>query len=243
MKKIILSISFIIFTFCFANAQSFSLSWDGEVLGDTVTLLPDTVGAQNITFKAILTNNSSKDAEIKLARNEIFMVDTAYSDFCWGDICWPPEIDTSGIWIVTAGGSSAEGDFSGYYHANYTNGVSIIEYKWYDVENPDENVKIVIKFDNSIDAIDENILKNIWVSDLYPNPASNYVTIDYDMPTEVKEASVQIVNLLGSVVKEQKIDTRDNNMKIDILDMNGGIYFYSLNINGEIYSTKKLIIR
>ncbi|MAE09468.1 MAG: hypothetical protein CL661_12040 [Bacteroidetes bacterium] len=243
MKKIILSLSFIVFTLCYVNAQSFTLSWDGAALADTVTVLPDTVGSQNSTFKAILTNNSSKDAEIKLARNEIFMVDTAYSDFCWGDICWPPEVDTSGIWIVAAGGSSAEGDFSGYYHANFTVGVSIIEYTWYDVDNPDDNVKVVVKFDNSIDAINENILRNIWVSELYPNPATNYVVIDYNMPAEVKKASVKIVNLLGSVVKEQKIDARNNKMKLDIFDLNGGVYFYSINVNDEIYRTKKLIIR
>ena len=246
MKKIILSLSFIIFTFCYANAQSFSLSWDGEVLGDTVTMHSSPDSAVMV-FEAIINNLSAGGVNIKVIRNEITTVEGTLNYFCWG-VCYTPAIDTSGMYMfVDKGASSDPGDYSAHLEIHGTIGISIIEYTFYNMDNPSENIKIVVKFDTESDpgpdGIDENILKNVWVSDLYPNPASNYVSIDYNMPSEVKEASVKIVNLLGSVVKEQKVDTRNGNMKIDIFDMKGGVYFYSLNIEGEIYSTKKLVIR
>lgn len=244
MKKIILSLSFLFLTFCYANSQSFSLTIGGLVLEDTVTVFPSTPGGSVIEFSAIVNNLTNVAVTTKFARNEIFMIDSAYSDFCWAGSCYPPIIDTSFLTqTLPAGGSSAEGDFLAHYNAKGTVGVSIIEYTLYNVINPIENLKVVVRYDTSPDGIDENILKNIWVSDLYPNPASNYVIIDYDMPAEVKEASVIIVNLLGAIVKAQKIDARNNNMKLDIFDLNGGVYFYSINVNDEIYRTKKLIIR
>ncbi len=244
MKKIILFLSFFVFTFCYVNAQSFSFTIGGEVLEDTVTVFPDTLGASVIEFTAVVNNLTNVAVETKIARNEIHMVDSAYSDFCWAGTCYPPQIDTSfQIQTIAAGGSSAELDFLAHYTPKGAIGISIIEYTVYNIDNPDENLKLVVRYDTSPNDINENIIRNIWVSDLYPNPASNYVIIDYDMPAEVKKASVKIVNLLGSVVKEQKIDVRNNNMKLDIFDLNGGVYFYSIKVNGEIYKTKKLIIR
>ncbi len=36
---------------------------------------------------------------------------------------------------------------------------------------------------------------------------------------------------------------QNSNLRMNISDLDGGIYFYSLSVNGEVYSTKKLIVR
>jgi hypothetical protein len=243
MKKIILSISLIVFTFCYVNAQTFSLTWEDEAIGDTVVLHPESPETTVIVFEVILNNLSDHGINVKVARNEIYLVENTVNYFCWG-VCYTPVVDTSGQYMfINKDSSSVAGDYSAHYEIHETIGVSIIEYTFYNMDNPSENIKVVLKFDTSPDGIDENILKNTWVSDIYPNPASNQINIDYSMPIDVNEASVKIVNLLGTVVKEDPIDTRASNMKMDIFDLKGGIYFYSIYINGEIYNTKKLIIR
>lgn len=242
MKKIILSMAVLLVTAFYANAQDFTLSVHGEVVGDTV--VPDSTNTHEIVFEAIFTNHTNNTALIKVARNIIYLMDGDTTYFCWG-ACYPHFVDTSGMYMeIPAGGSSGELDFSAHYlyHEDVI-GVSLIEYIFYNMDNPEEFVKVVVKYDTSPDGINEAILNNISVSEIYPNPASDVVNIDYDMPYEVKEASVKIVNILGAVVKEQQINTRYNKMRINITDLTGGIYFYSLTINGEIYSTKKLIIR
>lgn len=245
MKKILLFLVVILSTTFYVGAQSFTLSWEGEILGDTITVLPAVETATEIVFDPVVNNNTNNGANIKVLRNELLMLEGTSSYFKWG--VSSPYNDTTNLSphyrFVPAGGSSPPGQFAGYYQIKGAVGVSLIEYTFFNKDNTDENVKIVVKFDTSPAAIDENILKNIWISEIYPNPATNSVNIDYDIPIEVNVASVKIVNLLGAVVKEHKIDVRNNNMKIDISDLNGGIYFYSVFVVGEVYRTKKLIIR
>ncbi len=235
----------ILFAAFYINGQSFTLSWEGEILGDTVTVIPAVETATEIIFEPVVNNNTTNGANVLVLRNEIFMLDGTRSYYKWG--VSSPYNDTTNLSphyrFVPAGGSSPQGQFTSYYQIEGAVGVSLIEYTFFNKDNTDENVKIVVKFDTSPAAIDEYILNNIYVSDLYPNPASGDVNLNYDMPNEVDNASVKIVNFPGAIVKEQKIDTRNNNMSMNILDLNGGIYFYSLTINGEIYSTKKLIVR
>jgi len=243
MKKILLSMAVVLLTVFYANAQSYTLEWGGEVLADTITLNPFSVDDTEIVFEAIFNNLTDVGANIKVIRNEISIVEGTVNSFCW-DLCFPPFVDTSGNFIyIPAGGQSEEAAFSAHFEIHDAIGISVIEYTFYNMDNPDENVKIVVNFDTSPTAISENLHDNIWVSDVYPNPATSFVKIDYKLPREVEAAGIKIVNLLGSVVKEQLIDTQNSSVQIDINDINSGIYFYSLFVNGEVFSTKKLIVR
>ena len=233
----------VVMTVFYTNAQSFTLSWDGEVYADTISIYPDTAGAQTLTLHAIFNNETDKDASIRMVREEISMFGDTYSDFCWGGQCWPPQTDTSGLQLVPAGSSSGELDFSAYYHAENTIGVSVIKYTFYNEHLPEERVSVVVWYDTNPDGIDESIFNQINVSEIYPNPAISNVSLDYNIPHEVETANVKIINILGSVVKEQQINTGKGKVSMNISELNSGIYFYSLFVNGEVFKTKKLIVR
>lgn len=244
MKKIILSLAVILFAAFYVNAQSYTLSWDDETLGDTV-ILEGTPNAE-IVFHAVLTNNSVDKDTIKIQRRLVELLPNVSHYFCWG-ACYQPNPDSiftpNGYIDLEPGETSGESDFAAHYSPNGVIGTSIVEYTFFNKNDKNEKLIVVAKYVTSTDGIDEAILNKISISDIYPNPATNFVNIDYDMPSEVDEASVKIVNLLGSVVKEQQINTGYNKTRMNVSELNGGIYFYSLTINGEIYSTKKLIIR
>jgi len=243
MKKILLSVAVILVTAFYANAQSYTLAMDGEVLGETITINPDSAGMTELAFEVIFNNTTATGANIRVIREEISMIEGASSYFCWG-ACYPPNVDTSGMTMfIPAGGSSAEGDFSAHYEMGESTGISVIKYTFVNLDNSDEFVSIVVSFDSSLSGVDENILQKVALSDIYPNPATNFVNIDYSFPTEVTNADVRIVNILGSVVKEQNINTQNNTLQLDISNMKSGIYFYSVLINNEVYNTKRLIIR
>jgi len=243
MKKILLSIAVIFVTAFYVNAQSYTLEMNGVVLGETITINPDSAGVAELTFEAIFNNNTTTGVNIRVIREEISLLEGASSYFCWG-ACYPPNIDTSGMTMfIPAGGSSIEGDFSAHYVIGESNGVSVIKYTFVNIDNPDEFVSIVDNFDSSPLGVDENILGKVILSDVYPNPATNFVNIDYNFPTEVANANVRIVNILGSVVKEQIINTQNSTLQLDVSDIKSGIYFYSVLINNEVYDTKRLVIR
>lgn len=243
MKKLILSLAVIMVTVFYTNAQSFTLELDGEPIGDTLIIAPDTAGINYLDFELLVTNNTGNGVNIKVARNQISVVENSVNYFCWG-ACYPSEVDSSGMYIfLAAGATSNPGEFSAHYEVNGTVGVTVLEYTFYNMDQPEENVKFVLLFDSSPSAINENLLNKIHLSNLYPNPATNFVDINYDLPYEIETASVKIVNILGSVVKEQQINKGMGKLRMDISDINDGIYFYSTFVNGEAIKTQKLIIK
>ena len=245
MKKIIFSLVVLIFSIGSVCAQSFILEWNDEPYYDSDTI-HFAIGSYPVTemaFSPIINNNTNNGINVKVIRDELLMLEGTNSYFCW-DTCNPVSVDTSAnSMFVPAGSSGIEGDFVGYYETNGEIGISLIEYKYYNKDNPEEYIAVIVKFDTNPTSIDNNILNNIWVSEIYPNPSTDNVSVNYELPSEVKTASVKIVNLLGSVVMEEHIEIGNNSMRMNISNLDGGIYFYSLLINGEIYSTKKLIVR
>ncbi|HRG01097.1 MAG TPA: GEVED domain-containing protein [Bacteroidia bacterium] len=79
---------------------------------------------------------------------------------------------------------------------------------------------------------------------IFPNPANNYVTIQYSLK-ETSLVSVELFDILGKSVKKllsetnQNADSYKSSWSID--DVKSGLYFIKINING-IESTSKLSI-
>ena len=245
MKKIILLIIAFVFSISFANAQSYVLSWEGETLGDTVVISGDPADAE-LTFHAILTNNSDDSVAFKVQRRLIHLLDGVTHYFCWG-LCYLPNHDSifvpSGYVGLNAGQSSTEWDFSGHYEPTGVIGTSLVEYKFFNADNEDEFVTVVAKFVTAPDGIMDQIMADGFVSDIYPNPASHFINLDYELTSKVNNANIRVMNLLGSVVKNVEIDKNSTNLRLDISNLTNGVYFYSVIINNEVYKTKKLIVR
>ena len=81
------------------------------------------------------------------------------------------------------------------------------------------------------------------LSEAYPNPANSETKFDYKLPNEAKEAKVIIRSLLGLIMSEHLIEGKIGTITIQTNDLTGGIYFYSLLIDGDIKITRKLIIK
>jgi phosphoglycerol transferase MdoB-like AlkP superfamily enzyme len=67
---------------------------------------------------------------------------------------------------------------------------------------------------------------------MYPNPVENYLTIRSNLPI----TRVQVYSLLGDLVK----DVNTNFVRIDLRDVNSGIYMIKIHSN-QFFVTKKLI--
>lgn len=239
MKKTLLTFAAILFAVISMNAQDLYLSWEGETLGDTVMVWgsPDT---SEIILYAHVYNNTDNEIGVKVRRRHIETVDSTGDYFCWG-ACFPDFVDESDP-VAVAPGLSAD-EFSSHYKPQSHIGTSIIEYTFFNVDNEDQSVSIVVKYWASPQGIAEDVMNGGSISDIYPNPATQLVNLDYNMPSEVDFAKVRIVNLLGAVVKESVVDRNANKLTMDVSDLEGGIYFYNIIVNGDIYKTKKLIVR
>lgn len=242
MKKTLLTVAVILFAVISMNAQDLTLTWEGETIGETITVWgePD---ATEIVFHAVVHNNTDNGINVKVRRKQLTMVDGTMSQFCWG-LCFPPATEESpDPRLILAGEQSGDEDFSAHYNPLTNIGTSIVEYMFFNQDNEDQYVKVTVKFWGSPEGIAEDAMLGGSISDIYPNPATTVVNIDYNLPAEVDFVKVRIVNLLGAVVKESVVERSANKLTMNVSELEGGIYFYSVLVNGDVYRTKKLIIQ
>jgi hypothetical protein len=83
----------------------------------------------------------------------------------------------------------------------------------------------------------------VWVSHVYPNPALDFVDIDFQIASSVREVRLTFYNVLGQEVKEVVLEKDQKSMYISLRELNSGMYMYQLSIDGRSVATKKLIVR
>ena len=76
---------------------------------------------------------------------------------------------------------------------------------------------------------------------LYPNPVNDYLFIDYDI-LFVKEAKLKIYNSIGAVIYSKILEEKQDNFKIPVSEYKNGLYFCSLQIDGKLLKTRKILI-
>ncbi len=80
------------------------------------------------------------------------------------------------------------------------------------------------------------------ITNFYPNPAIDYINIEFSIKTN-REVKIRLFNILGNSVKEYNLDRHEQSGRFFIGDLNSGTYFYQLSVSGIPLATKKLIIR
>jgi hypothetical protein len=83
----------------------------------------------------------------------------------------------------------------------------------------------------------------VWVSHVYPNPAFDFVDIDFQIASSIREVKLTFYNILGQEVKDVVLEKDQKNIHISLRELNSGMYMYQLNIDGRSVATKKLIVR
>ncbi len=83
----------------------------------------------------------------------------------------------------------------------------------------------------------------ITVSNIYPNPANDFATIDYTVTGNVNDVSMSFYNLLGNEVGSFELDKNDRKLKVPTTNWDSGVYLYQLIIDGKKVVTKKLLVR
>lgn len=70
---------------------------------------------------------------------------------------------------------------------------------------------------------------------IYPNPAN----IQFFIKTNIENASIKIVDVLGKTIYESKLDGKT---EIETINMEEGVYFYSILQAEKVMKTGKLLV-
>ncbi len=206
---------------------------------DTITYDFDSVTIYHHFDDIDIRNNTSNEL------NGVY-VKKVYLNFCQNTanyMCWfvCSEAFVIGPGIIAANSTNTN-DFSFHYNPQGQTGGSLIRYVFFRIGNPADSVCINVQFRHYVNVGTNEMFKNYLFTNAYPNPASNNATVNYSYSSEVNKASIVVNDLLGKLVKE--IPLSDNQGKVSIItaDISNGIYLYSLQLNGTIVNTRKLIV-
>ena len=116
----------------------------------------------------------------------------------------------------------------------------MLRYTFFSAADPSDSVSMIVYYQIGAAGVQDWTLNPNQVI-LYPNPASDYLFIDYDI-IFVKEAKLQIYNSIGAIVYTKILDEKQDNFKISVSEYKNGLYFCSLQIDGKLLNTKKILI-
>ena len=76
---------------------------------------------------------------------------------------------------------------------------------------------------------------------LYPNPANQYLTLEYNIPLNINSAIVEIVTLKGVQTEVFRLRTGWGQKIVDLRTYHAGTYFIRLFLNGKTAENKKFV--
>ena len=228
MRKIILYI-LVITQISFVAAQSLVVTGDNSVLNSDICLTTHS----NLTVK----NISNKEHVIACEKNVISQPAGMSNYFCWGGLCYGSNTIVSSEFLTLQSGQGDAVSFGGYFDAYCEQGIGVVEYCFYPIADTIDRTCFTVTYHGSATSVNDNpYYTNI--GDFYPNPSNDIVYFNFNGSL----ATLKLIDILGNNVKEILLSQKGVK-KLDLSDMNKGIYFGNLIVNNEVVSIKKLIVK
>ena len=183
-------------------------------------------------------------------RPQVFVVRKAQSDlgsnqkgyFCLGDDCSDPSIDQFSRKI-----EPGETLANLYYVIETGLVVSANSFRFEAYSKANPALATEHAFSLSVEEKPARSLvfnsKDISIHDVYPNPVSDWATIDYRIYNESLKAKVVIHNILGSTVGQYELPVFESKVKIQADELTSGVYFYTVYLDNVGVLTRKLVVR
>lgn len=245
MKKILTSL-FLISVTTYSFGQSLRLYNGATDITNTTITIPITANTSQANDIDI-HNITSSPVNFKIRRTIVSPpLDSNCSVyFCTGITCYSPSTNAvyTGNNAVTLNGNTNLTGSQGLI-AHFDVGPSCcdntyIKYQAFVVGVTGDTATFTIHYSCASGIND--LKKSGSISNAYPNPANSLIAINYEV-NDNTNGKIIIYDMLGKQVKEFTITDKQGIAKINVADLNAGIYFYSFVIDGKAIATKKLVI-
>ncbi|MEO8760429.1 MAG: T9SS type A sorting domain-containing protein [Bacteroidia bacterium] len=246
MKKYLLSFAIVTVGFFSAKSQSIQIldttGGTPTVAHASYTINIDADSSDSRLFYVKNTTNSSINFQGKS-----IVIANPSSDviqYCIGTQCHSAgQALTSNNPIPANGTLTASGLLLDFTDFGGVGNDAKASYTLFNSLNANDSVNIIITY--HIIAAAAGIKQNVTnynVSNIAPNPASNNVSLSYDLKNSNQPATIKIYNMLGTLVKTTPLETYSNNTKIDISSLEEGMYFYSVTVGSKVVKTNRLVV-
>lgn len=225
----------------YVSAQTLQFEWEGTVFdeGETIECTNDEFGFGEYIQHMQVRNITSEPMKVLVEKEIIQDLDGVMNSFCWG-MCFGPDIYVSPDAIDIPAGEVNTDELS--FHALYPEDVYgdvIIKYYAYEERNPDQRISIIVRFRKSGVGVTENAY-TMTLGQAYPNPATNTVSFNYSFGGNL---CAVVYNLVGQEVMRQELNANDGQLSFSVADLQGGIYFCTMLVDGRAVSTQKFVVK
>lgn len=246
MKKLLLIFVSVLLCSHFIAAQSLTILYNGAPLtnGAEITLNGEISSDPFYEVKAYarVKNNTDRTVNVMAKRVEHDTVTGTENYFCWGQ-CFPPNVSISpNPTPIAANDTTPHEFFTGYYTPKQKPGTSIIKYVFFIESDVNDSISFIVNYVVSPSSLND-LRATSNLGNAFPNPASEKVSINYELPFGTSQAQIKIFNLMGQAVAEQQLFNSRGKAELNLSNLKEGVYFYSLHINNQAVATKKLIVR
>ena len=247
MKKTLLFISFISFSLL-GFSQTLSIDTGGvNIENDTLYFEftdVDDYGCFSGDYHVNITNTGSSDLEIQVKRTPKSIECGKYKQpightMCLGDQCYTGDI----IPGATNTKKIEAGQTLDLHIKLQFDSVGITNefYEVYEYNNEANNlVSFSAHYVGGNCTAGYNNITNIFSVKSYPNPANNRINFDYNIN---KKSYITIHDITGKKVGSIELNTNLNSATFNTEDLQSGIYFYNVHIDGFRTKTDKFIVR
>ncbi len=227
-----------------AQSQSLAIIYNKQRINNgTVVLITGEINNDpfyEIVAHARILNLTNRAVDVRAKRIIIDTITGTENYLCWVQ-CFPPNIDVSQqVHSIPANDTTAYDIFGGHYVPKSRPGKSIIKYEFWVEGSPEDKAFFTVEFFVQPSSIVENATR---LGNAAPNPAREFVRIDYLLHPSAVNASIRLSNLMGQTVLERQISAINGTVQLPLTNLQEGVYFYSLVLNNQVSNTRKLIIR
>ncbi len=239
MKKLI----FVLLVACYSAgvgySQSLSLSLEGiDFSNDTLFLIgnADAILESHVS----VTNETDKEIEVLVKRTYLEIIDGTINTFCWGASCYPPNISEATQVVKIAANSTNHSGFIGDYSPDGNEGTSVIRYTFFIAATPSDTVSMIVYYQVGAAGVRDWTLDPGQIK-LYPNPASDQVTVRF--PTVLTQITeLVLIDITGQTVYKQTLYHGAQIHRLSLSQLPQGNYFLLISDQQGASHSKKLII-
>ena len=204
-----------------------------DISGQTHTVVAPSSASFDIPFDVI--NNTGSAAQWRITRKQL-SVPAGWTDaLCWGHstdpfggTCYSSGQMNTNPW--TSPGSQSvlftinDGEFGQAHYRFYItpNGLTMLD-----------SVDLVVDY---VAATKPTLKEELSIT-VAPNPSTEYVNIQF---SGADQLNLKMVDALGNVITREVLTS---NRKINVSDLNSGVYFLVFEASGSKSITRKLVVR
>ena len=240
-----------------ANAQNILIKdTSGTVVnGDTVTFTQYYRSGGQTAWDhkkfVTVTNNTNDTMVLNMSRAEVQTIAGSYDFYCFGQTCLgavkagiePFRTSDDTVRVDPSGIAVGDSPFTVYLDSAKS-GVAIYKYEFTDKINPSANntgsffIRWIVR---NVTSLEENKLNSEF--SIYPNPAENNATLNFEKELNFNRQEVQLFNILGEQVFTATLKKGTRTYELNVEELPKGIYFVNVLADGARVSSKKMIVK